>query len=70
MDHILTKCKADPIKLIWDLAKEMWPHNPTLWPEISLGIILSSRCLVTPEAQEEDNIRNILRMKSGTDRLL
>ena len=71
MEHILTVCEVSPAKLVWDLAKDMWPHNLDKWPGISLGIILGSGCLVTKEdAQEGNDNRDNSKKKSSMDRLL
>jgi len=40
MSHILTQCKEKNAQVIWHLAKNLWPHRNTPWPEISLGMIL------------------------------
>src|SRR6266702_2347821 len=45
MSHIITSCRATPVNLIWDLAKYLWPHDPTKWPQINLGLILGVGCL-------------------------
>ena len=75
MEHILTTCKATPVKLVWDLAKDMWPLNPDKWPRINLGIILGSGCLETKEDTPEEmletnNNKANPKKKRGTDRLL
>ena len=59
MDHILIHCRSTPMQLIWQLAKDTWPHANIPWPEISLGIILGCRCLtVPPEANQEQHQGN------------
>ena len=40
MSHILTQCNETSTQLIWRLAKTLWPHRNTPWPEITLGTIL------------------------------
>ncbi|KAI0263875.1 hypothetical protein BGY98DRAFT_1045097, partial [Russula aff. rugulosa BPL654] len=40
MDHVLTQCIATPTRMIWNLARNTWPHDPQLWPEISIGTIM------------------------------
>ena len=56
MDHILTTCRAGHTARIWELAKEMWPHGDTQWPNINLGSILGCGCLSTiPTPNQETN---------------
>ena len=40
MEHILIHCDTPSTKTIWDMARNLWPHNPLFWPEISFGITL------------------------------
>ena len=40
MDHILTECPSDTRITIWNAARNMWPHDDNLWPNISPGVIL------------------------------
>ena len=71
MIHILTECTAEPVGIIWNLAKKTWPHNQTHWPDISLGIILGSGCLTPPEDPPENRDERRGRMKAkGAKRLL
>src|SRR6266702_5909075 len=60
MSHIITSCRATPVNLIWDLAKYLWLHDPTKWPQINLGLILGVGCLVikTPNTEQERDARN------------
>ncbi len=60
MSHIIMSCHATPVNLIWDLAKYLWPHDPTKWPQINLGLILGVGCLVikTPNTEQERDARN------------
>src|SRR5258708_1921852 len=53
MEHILTRCQATPPRLIWTLAKDLWPHDQIPWPEISLGIILGSGTITLPPAEPQ-----------------
>ena len=57
MEHILTICKMDPVRIIWALAKEMWPYDPLHWPEINIGTILGSGCLTTPPLEDDEEAR-------------
>ena len=54
MDHILIYCCAAPTRIIWQLAKETWPHTNFPWPEISLGTILGCGCITIPPAANQD----------------
>ena len=63
------------MKLVWDLAKDMWLLNPDKWPRINLGIILGSSCLETKEDTPEEmlktnNNKANPKKKRGADRLL
>lgn len=40
LEHILVECPSDTKTLIWDAARNLWPHDNELWPDTSLGIIL------------------------------
>ena len=73
MEHILIHCNATPPHIIWDLARNTWPHAPHLWPEISLGIILGcgSICppgIAQPGRPEADQA--LERIPRGATRLL
>ncbi|KAH9987604.1 hypothetical protein BJV74DRAFT_841109 [Russula compacta] len=49
LQHILLECNAPARSLIWHQAKELWPHDPQDWPEISLGTILGAGSVSLPE---------------------
>ena len=49
MSHILIHCRATPVEVIWRLAKELWPHDETQWPELNIGIILGCACIEVKE---------------------
>jgi hypothetical protein len=70
MDHILTQCTANPVRLIWALARTHWPHEDTPWPEISLGIILGCRSITIPTPHPRENQRRQETNHSGKNRLL
>ena len=53
MEHILIRCQATPPRLIWTLAKDLWPHDQIPWLEISLGIILGSGTITLPPAEPQ-----------------
>src|SRR5258707_4820432 len=48
MELILLHCQAPPTRIIWSLAKDLWPHEQSLWPEINLGIILGCGTITLP----------------------
>jgi hypothetical protein len=48
MEHILVCCNKSAIRIIWDLAKQTWPHRNIPWPEISIGIILGCGATAIP----------------------
>ena len=54
MNHILLRCTARPVELIWNLAKRMWPHDCVPWPELSQGAIMGCGCL-SAQIREDDN---------------
>ena len=72
MSHILLSCEAGPAATIWNLAKNMWPHNDIQWPEINMGTILGCGCLKTKSEDEDRNEGNgqststPLRIKGAT----
>src|ERR1700761_7646020 len=35
MDHILTSCRARHAEHVWELAKDLWPHEDSQWPDIN-----------------------------------
>ncbi|KAI9449838.1 hypothetical protein F5148DRAFT_966004, partial [Russula earlei] len=37
MEHILVHCNAMPTSTIWELAGELWPHNPQHWLILQIG---------------------------------
>jgi len=58
ISHIITQCKEKSTQLIWDLAKNFWPHRNILWPEIDLGTILGCGCInVCPVRPTRNNQR-------------
>ena len=61
MSHILIHCTALPVITVWNLARELWPHNSAPWPELSLGAILGCGCLsaqVRENKEEQNEPRN------------
>ena len=48
MEHILTQCTASPVRTIWNLARQHWPHAEIPWPEINIGTILGCGSLTLP----------------------
>ena len=59
MEHILTQCQANANRIIWNLAKDTWPHHDTPWPEINIGLVMGTGCLniQTNEDPQDENIR-------------
>ena len=57
MSHILIHCTALPVTTVWNLAKELWPHDSAPWPELSLGAILGCGCL-SAQVRENENEQN------------
>lgn len=47
MDHILVSCRARAVRTIWYLARDTWPHQDILWPEITKGLILGCGSIST-----------------------
>jgi hypothetical protein len=65
MEHILTSCQEPTRQIIWDLAKNFWPHENEQWPIINLGTILG--CGNLHMRSDEDQARpagNIAPRKS------
>jgi len=71
MSHILTQCKEKHTQLIWDLAKNLWPHRNILWPKINMGTILGCGCFnLYPERRRRGNQqRNKKTTHQGQTRL-
>ena len=45
MDHILMTCEHPARKLIWEMAKDLWPHDKNTWPGISFRTIIGCNTL-------------------------
>src|SRR5258708_32871196 len=43
------RIKRTAWELTWKKAKEIWPHGPQTWPNISIGTILGVGCTSTVE---------------------
>ncbi|KAI9510721.1 hypothetical protein F5148DRAFT_1010542 [Russula earlei] len=73
MDHIIIQCETSPRRLIWSLARKMWPHRPNLWPNITLGTVMGCGAL-SPPTTENRKITNEntppLHPPKGAKRLL
>jgi ribonuclease HI len=48
MEHILLHCRAGPNETIWRLARNLWPHNPNLWPQLNIGTLLGCGTIHLP----------------------
>ena len=70
MEHILIHCAAIPTRTIWNLARNTWPHDPDLWPDISIGTIMGCGSLAIPDANPLENTRPPRRIREGKKRLL
>jgi ribonuclease HI/exonuclease III len=69
LDHILTSCESRPRQIIWNLAKQAWPHNEQQWPEIAIGSILGVGCLKIKRAQTRQRDQ-VDKTDRGATRLL
>jgi len=71
MSHILTQCKEKNTQIIWLLAKNLWPHRNTPWPEVSLGTILGCGCIhLHPNRPRRNNQQPGRMTLQGPTRLL
>jgi len=56
MNHIMTHCRENNTHLIWNLAKNFWPHRNIPWPDIDIGTILGCGCInMRPERPRRHN---------------
>ena len=58
MSHILSLCRSDPNRIIWDLAKTTWPHDDLPWPGNDLGTILGCGCITAQKVANQDQNNN------------
>ena len=71
MEHILIHCREPATRLAWRYASELWLHENTPWPGISIGTILGCGSISPPAPLEENNNDNQRHLnKKGTARLL
>ncbi|KAG1870492.1 RnaseH-domain-containing protein, partial [Suillus tomentosus] len=73
IEHILVECDHPAGKLIWSLAKQLWPYEDTPWPDASLGTILGCGALSINQRQNRNNDdaeRQIVKCNRGASRLL
>jgi len=74
MSHILIHCRSRPTRLIWRLAKGVWPHTNIPWPKTELGTILGCRCISVSQAIVNPRQAPVQNQKSahlrGASRLL
>ncbi|KAI0281171.1 hypothetical protein BC826DRAFT_923541 [Russula brevipes] len=54
MEHILTQCIAPPRRIIWNLAKQTWPHREYVWPQISTGLIIGCGTISEPRKLNQE----------------
>jgi len=59
MEHILITCNNRPTRVIWQLAREIWPSQTYNWPEISLGLILECGTITSPRGDTHPNIPQV-----------
>jgi len=72
MSHILINCRTPAVGIIWNLAKNIWPHENRKWPTMSLGMILGCGSITTIPAQppQTDAPQNRRSSQTGMIRLL
>jgi hypothetical protein len=58
MEHILVHCNDPARKIIWDLAKNLWPAKHGQWPNPHISIILGCGLISFPQPQHNDNTGN------------
>ena len=58
MTYILIHCRATPVRVIWHLAREHWPHENPWWPNITLRMILGCGSIVRISHSEPNNAEN------------
>jgi len=72
MEHILTACEETPTRIVWQMAREIWPNQTYEWPDINLGIILGCGSITTPKEnahlneQQADQERRTRNTKGAT----
>lgn len=49
MQHILLESTHTACPLIWNLVKDLWPHNYPEWPDITIGMILGAGSVSLPD---------------------
>jgi len=55
MEHILTRCREPPVRMIWSLVKQAWPREHLEWPRISLGLILGCGCIKSDDNERREH---------------
>jgi hypothetical protein len=71
MTHILIHCRATPVRAIWHLAREHWPHENPRWSNITLRMILGCGSIIRISHPEPNNAENHEhRSDTGAVRLL
>ena len=71
MTHILIHCRATPVRAIWHLAREHWPHENPRWSNITLRMILGCSSIIRISHPEPNNAENHEhRSDTGAVRLL
>jgi ribonuclease HI len=58
MEHILIHCDEPATRIIWSMARNLWPHNSPPWPDISLRTVLGCGALTPPTNPNPDQRRH------------
>ncbi|KAG1820375.1 ribonuclease H-like protein [Suillus subaureus] len=69
MEHILINCRDPVRKMIWDLAKKLWPDRHRPWPTPHIGLILGCGVITLPQRLNNNNANNN-RTPTGASHLL
>ena len=74
MAHVLASCRHPTRTQIWQMAKDLWPHEENTWPEIALGTIIGCNTIsVETTRKKKDRDGQTLLTKEhdpGATRLL
>ncbi|KAH9990209.1 hypothetical protein BJV74DRAFT_743462, partial [Russula compacta] len=54
--HILLECNSIERHLIWYQTRELWPHDPQEWPDITLGMILGTGSVSLPDRRRPTKV--------------
>ena len=59
MEHILIMCEETLTRMIWQMAREIWPVQTYKWLEISLGLILGCGTITSPREIAHPNEQQV-----------